>query len=101
MVVGGCTFGGFGYMSVSTQSTLDRLTPTHNDAFRILLGVAPAHIHVRYLATFCIAAGSYASLGLVIAWCKYPTPVVMVLFRSPLPYLIPHIIQGEGNDTDQ
>ena len=69
--------------------------------FRILLGVAQAHIHVRYLATFCIAAGTYASLGLVIAWCKYPTPVVMVLFRSPLSYLIPHIIQGEGNDTDQ
>ncbi|KAF8551805.1 MFS general substrate transporter [Imleria badia] len=48
LVVSGCTLGGIGYM--------------------ILLGIARAHIHVRYLATFCIAAGTYASLGLVIAW---------------------------------
>ncbi|KAF8551806.1 MFS general substrate transporter [Imleria badia] len=48
MVVSGCTLGGIGYM--------------------IILGVAHAHIHVRYLATFCIAAGTYSSLGLILAW---------------------------------
>ncbi|KAI9567561.1 major facilitator superfamily domain-containing protein [Boletus coccyginus] len=48
MVVSGCTLVGIGYM--------------------ILLGVPQAHCHVRYLATFCIAAGTYASLGLILAW---------------------------------
>ncbi|KAF9239839.1 major facilitator superfamily domain-containing protein [Melanogaster broomeanus] len=49
MVVAGCTLGGIGYM--------------------ILLGVTH-HQHVRYFATFCIATGTYASLGLILAWCK-------------------------------
>ena len=71
MVVAGCIFSGFGYMLVSTPIHPGPLNP---HAFRILLGVAPAHIHVRYFAMFCIAAGSYASLGLLLAWCKYPTP---------------------------
>jgi len=48
MIVCGCMLGGVGYM--------------------ILLGVAQTHVHVRYLATFCIAASTYASLGLILAW---------------------------------
>jgi len=48
LVVSGCTLGGVGYM--------------------ILLCVPHAHIHMRYLATFCVAAGTYASIGLVLAW---------------------------------
>jgi len=47
MVVAGCTLGGIGYM--------------------ILLGVTH-HQHVRYFATFCVATGTYASLGLILAW---------------------------------
>jgi hypothetical protein len=74
MVVSGCTLGGIGYMSVPTLSTPDPLLTHH--ANRILLGFAQAHVHLRYLATFCIAAGTYASLGLILAWCQYPTLVV-------------------------
>ncbi|KAG9313588.1 major facilitator superfamily domain-containing protein [Chiua virens] len=48
MVVSGCTLSGIGYM--------------------ILLGVPHEHIHVRYLATFCIAAGTYAGVALILAW---------------------------------
>ncbi|KAF8137297.1 major facilitator superfamily domain-containing protein [Boletus edulis] len=48
MVASGCTLCGVGYI--------------------ILLVVAHAHVHIRYLATFCIAAGAYTSLGLVFAW---------------------------------
>ncbi|KAF8426850.1 MFS general substrate transporter [Boletus edulis BED1] len=62
MVVFGCTLGGIGYM--------------------ILLGVAQVHIHIRYLATFCIAAGTYASLGLILAWYKYSHVII-----RPIPML--------------
>lgn len=33
--------------------------------------------HVRYFATFCITSGTYTSISLTIAWCKY--------IRSTLP----------------
>jgi len=48
LIVSGCMLGGIGYM--------------------MLLVVAQPHVHIRYLATFCIAAGTYASLGLILAW---------------------------------
>ncbi|KAG9313589.1 major facilitator superfamily domain-containing protein [Chiua virens] len=48
IIVSGCSMGGIGYM--------------------ILLGASHEHVHVRYLATFCIAAGTYTSLGLMMAW---------------------------------
>ncbi|KIJ15994.1 2.A.1.14 the Anion:Cation symporter family [Paxillus involutus ATCC 200175] len=47
MIAAACTSGGIGYM--------------------ILLGVTH-HQGVRYFATFCVAAGTYASIGLVLAW---------------------------------
>ncbi|KIJ61841.1 hypothetical protein HYDPIDRAFT_158773 [Hydnomerulius pinastri MD-312] len=47
LVAAGCTLGGIGYM--------------------ILLGVTHNQ-NIRYFATFCIAAGTYSSLGLILAW---------------------------------
>ena len=30
---------------------------------------------VRYLATFCITMGAFCTIGLVLAWCRYPSYV--------------------------
>lgn len=46
---------------------------THPYVISILLGVTHIHVHIRYIATFCIAAGTYASLCLILAWCAYRT----------------------------
>lgn len=64
------------YVSVYPKPT-GPFSDLNSHATRILLGVAHSHVHVRYLATFCIAAGTYASLGLILAWCKYTTLIVM------------------------
>ncbi|KIM70573.1 hypothetical protein SCLCIDRAFT_18679 [Scleroderma citrinum Foug A] len=48
-IVASCAFGGLGYL--------------------ILLGVTHNQ-YVRYFATFCVAVGTYTSIGLVLAWCK-------------------------------
>lgn len=68
MVVLGCVLGAIGYMSVSHPTSSHCFLPPTP---RILLGVTQIHIHVRYFATFCVAAGTYASLGLILAWCAY------------------------------
>ena len=70
LIVSGCMLGGIGYMSVDNTVCSGLLLTPHVN--RMLLVVAQPHVHIRYLATFCIAAGTYASLGLILAWCKYP-----------------------------
>ncbi|KAF8137298.1 major facilitator superfamily domain-containing protein [Boletus edulis] len=84
MVVFGCTLGGIGFF----------------------LGVAQVHIHIRYLATFCIAAGTYASLGLILAWCKYSHVIIRPIPMLPwsivdqwLPLLFLLVTHNLGSET--
>ena len=40
------------------------------DSLRLLLVVAN-NKHVPYFATFCVVSGTYTTIGLIIAWCRF------------------------------
>ena len=36
-----------------------------------LLLIVQTNVHVRYFAVFCITSGTYTTIGLILAWCRY------------------------------
>lgn len=67
--------GGIGYLYVicGADSSFGTDTMTH----RLILVVVDNN-HVRYFATFCIVAGTYTTIGIIIAWCKYKFNLVNI-----------------------
>lgn len=73
------TISAIGYVFVPYVPSND-ISLSPND--RLLL--VTENVRARYFAVFCIVSGTYTSIGLTIAWCKYPSFFCCFILLKPL-----------------